>query len=253
MPRYGQTDPTEQYQGSAFNPMTGRLSGAQLVMEFLARMEAEKQKKQQAGWDIEDRGMKQTLFDLQKTQAEQGIARGQREARDYQPPESPATQQFRERMKDRREQAQAIERIKATGEEARKTAEVRNVTLEKERVKNTAALKKAYVTAKTNIEKNFTKNLADIEKKFTTDVATIRKDKNLTAITESVGPNPYLIALRGANAARKRMRKELETRKAQEIESLEKEYSQYSDAIARNTQLQSEIPPPPEGFELDIQ
>ena len=63
--RYGQTDPTEQYQGSAFNPMTGRLSGAQLVMEFLARQEMEKQKKQQAGWDVEDREMKKKLTEAQ--------------------------------------------------------------------------------------------------------------------------------------------------------------------------------------------
>lgn len=65
MPYRNYVDPTEQYQGTAFNPYTGRLDGAQLVMQFLARREQEKQKKKQAEWDIEDRDLKKRVAEAQ--------------------------------------------------------------------------------------------------------------------------------------------------------------------------------------------
>jgi len=62
MPNYGRySDPADQYQGTAFNPYTGRLNGAKLVMQFLSRMEADKRKKKEAGWELEDRQMAKEL------------------------------------------------------------------------------------------------------------------------------------------------------------------------------------------------
>ena len=59
------TDPAQQYQGSAFNPMTGRLDGGQLVMQFMNRMMAEKQRKQEEQWGIEDRDLQKRLTEAQ--------------------------------------------------------------------------------------------------------------------------------------------------------------------------------------------
>jgi len=59
MPYRNNGGPEDYYdQSSAFNPYTGRLNGGQLVMQFLQRMQAEKDRKKQEGWDVEDRGMK---------------------------------------------------------------------------------------------------------------------------------------------------------------------------------------------------
>jgi hypothetical protein len=58
MPRYGYgSDSVEQYGGTAFDPLTGRLSGGQLVMQVLNQIAALKEKKQQGEWDIEDRDL----------------------------------------------------------------------------------------------------------------------------------------------------------------------------------------------------
>jgi len=66
MPNYGRySDPADQYQGTAFNPYTGRLNGAQLVMQFLSRMEADKRKKKEAGWELEDRDLKKRYTEAQ--------------------------------------------------------------------------------------------------------------------------------------------------------------------------------------------
>lgn len=56
MPRYYGTDPTEYYRNSYFDPLTGRLRGGQMVMDFLNRIAEEKKKKQEASWELEDRG-----------------------------------------------------------------------------------------------------------------------------------------------------------------------------------------------------
>lgn len=56
MPRYGYgSDSQEQYQGTPFDALTGRLNGGQLVMQVLNQIAALKDKKQQNEWDIEDR------------------------------------------------------------------------------------------------------------------------------------------------------------------------------------------------------
>jgi hypothetical protein len=65
MPYRTYTNPDEQYAGTAFDPYTGRLNGAQLVMQWMARREAEKQKKQQAQWDIEDRELRKRYVESQ--------------------------------------------------------------------------------------------------------------------------------------------------------------------------------------------
>ena len=66
MPYRNNGGPEDYYdQSSAFNPYTGRLNGGQLVMQFLQRLQAEKDRKKQEGWDIEDRGMKKKLTEAQ--------------------------------------------------------------------------------------------------------------------------------------------------------------------------------------------
>jgi hypothetical protein len=65
MPYRTYTNPDEQYAGTAFDPYTGRLNGAQLVMQWMARREAEKQKKKQETWDVEDRELKKRLTEAQ--------------------------------------------------------------------------------------------------------------------------------------------------------------------------------------------
>jgi hypothetical protein len=140
--RYGQVDPTEQYQGSSFNPMTGRLNGAQLVMEFINRMQADKERKQQEQWALQDRAFQEQLRPLQLQQAQQGIAKNQLDIENYQPPESPAMQRFIERAKDRREQKQALERIEATAR-ANKEAKTPTVTDYDKKVGQAKSLYKA--------------------------------------------------------------------------------------------------------------
>jgi len=63
--RYG--GPEEYYQqgSSNFDPYTGRLQGGNMVLEFLARIAGQKEKKKQEGWDIEDRELKKRLTEAQ--------------------------------------------------------------------------------------------------------------------------------------------------------------------------------------------
>ena len=55
MPRYGYTDPAEYYQGTGFDPFTGRLNGGQLVMQVLNQIAGNKRKKKEEAWGLEDR------------------------------------------------------------------------------------------------------------------------------------------------------------------------------------------------------
>ena len=63
--RYG--GPEEYYQqgSSNFDPYTGRLQGGNMVLEFLARIAGQKEKKKQEGWDVEDRELKKRLTEAQ--------------------------------------------------------------------------------------------------------------------------------------------------------------------------------------------
>jgi len=59
MPYYNDpsSDIQQGMQGS-FNPMTGRLNGGNMVLEFLARMAGQKEKAKQDQWAVEDRDLK---------------------------------------------------------------------------------------------------------------------------------------------------------------------------------------------------
>ena len=66
MPRYyGGNSALEQYGGTAFDPLTGRLNGGQLVMQVLNQIAALKEKKQQGEWDIEDRDLNKRYKEAQ--------------------------------------------------------------------------------------------------------------------------------------------------------------------------------------------
>jgi hypothetical protein len=66
MPYRNYGGPEDYYgQDSGFDPYTGRLNGGQLVMQFLQRLQAEKDRKKQAGWDVEDREMNKRVKEAQ--------------------------------------------------------------------------------------------------------------------------------------------------------------------------------------------
>jgi hypothetical protein len=83
MPYYGgYVDPTEQYQGSGFDPLTGRLQGGQLIAQFLQNLARQRDEKQQREWDVEDRDLKRRLVEAQI-----GNYGEQANVRDYETPE----------------------------------------------------------------------------------------------------------------------------------------------------------------------
>lgn len=59
MPYYNNDPGPEiaQASGGVFNPYTGRLNGAALVMNFLNQIEAGKRKKKEEAWELEDRDL----------------------------------------------------------------------------------------------------------------------------------------------------------------------------------------------------
>ncbi len=61
----GYSDPAEQYAGTSFDPYTGRLNAGQLVAQFMARMAAEKQRKQAEQWEVEDRDLNKRVKEAQ--------------------------------------------------------------------------------------------------------------------------------------------------------------------------------------------
>ena len=212
-------------QGGDFDPYTGRLQGGNMVLEFLARLAGQKEQKKKEQWDMEDRSSELEMRKLQQTAAEQGVAMNQRKIQDYQPPIDPLVEMLEGRNVKAKDQMNRIELEKERGVQDRLTVAARGTVADKAVKSNTMALRKQYLSAKDRIEASFSRELASIEKQHTEKVAAIRKDKNLTSIEPSVGPNPYLIALKGSLAARDRMKKEAAARKAQELEQLEQAYS----------------------------
>jgi hypothetical protein len=66
MPYYN--DPSSDIQAGmqgSFNPMTGRLNGGNMVLEFLARMAGQREQKKQDEWAVEDRDLKKKLTEAQ--------------------------------------------------------------------------------------------------------------------------------------------------------------------------------------------
>lgn len=118
MPYY-RNDVSDQYQGTAFDPYTGRLNGAALVMNFLNQIESRKRKKKEEAWELEDRETQSRRGSLTEQNAGLDIAAKQREAANYQPPQSPAMKAFMERRQAKQEHKQRLDEI-----EARKKADI---------------------------------------------------------------------------------------------------------------------------------
>lgn len=115
MARYGYgNDPADFYQGTGFDPYTGRLDAGAMVMAVLNQIAGRKKQKQQDEWDLEDRQAKQALLDMQRQGAALDLEGKRREAKDY---ESPALKDFKKRIEDKR-------RAKADIEKAAKIAEI---------------------------------------------------------------------------------------------------------------------------------
>jgi len=231
MPYYNDpsSDIQQGMQGS-FNPMTGRLNGGNMVLEFLARMAGQKEQKQKDQWAIEDRSSEMDMRKLQQTQAEQGIAMNQRKIQDYRPPLDPLVELLegrnvtekanRQRKEEITLRADEEIRVNAANEKAQKAATTRA----------TVDLNKQFLRAKEAVEKDYSAKIADIEKTFSGQIATLRKP-NAKGETQgraeiTTGGSPYLRALQGAHASRKRAKSELAARKAQQLEELEQAYSQ---------------------------
>lgn len=230
MPRYyGGNSALEQYGGTEFDPLTGRLNGGQLVMQVLNQIAALKEKKQQGEWDIEDRDMKKAIFDLQQQKYGQDVEQGKWEAQHRVDPKEKAKYEFVAERFGNIAQAQQREReIKLRGEEDRKTARLKDNT-SAAIVKAQASRDSAYQKAKAAIESKYTADLDGIEKEYVDNAAKTRGSKQASEITKSTVPTPYLISMRGHLAAKNRRKKELELRRAAELEALEKIYESGGD------------------------
>lgn len=226
---YGNNDQSEYYQDSGFNPYTGRLNGGQLVMQVLNQIAALKRKKTEEGWELEDRAAQQTARDLQTKKYNLDISAAEREAKDYVSPKAKAQYDFvTGRFGAIADEQRNLREIKARGEEDRKTAGAREKANNAAKKGTSDAIKKQYLAAKKSIEANYTTSLAELEKQFSAQVGALRKPtaKNETAgRTVTADGSPYLRALQGAHSSRKRMRAELDARKAQELAKLENDYA----------------------------
>lgn len=203
-------------------------------MQFMNRMREEQERKKAEAQMGEEMAWKQMLQGLQKTKYEQDISAGAREARDYQTPEQKA--------KGREVEAGAahqrsLEEIAKREEERRKTLAANTKTIDAARKKAETDLRGKYITEKQRVESSYTAALKDAEKQYAAEVSRIRKDKTLldAAANTEAGGNPYLIALQGALASRKRMRSELDARKAQQLEQLEAAFKEATGEITGMT------------------
>jgi len=230
MPYRNYGGPEDYYgQDSGFDPYTGRLNGGQLVMQFLQRLQAEKDRKKQEGWQAEDRQFQQEMRPLQMQAAQQGIQRGQQEISGYRPPLDPLVELLEGRNVTEKANKQREREITLRGEEERKTRAADQKTLNTAIAKSKADLNKQYLAAKTSVEKDYSTALKEIEKQFGAQLATLRKPNasgETQGTTATAEGSPYLRALQGAHASRKRARAELEARKAQQLDELERVYSQ---------------------------
>ena len=236
-----------------------------MVLEFLARMAGQKEQKQKDQWAIEDRSSEMDMRKLQQTQAEQGIAMNQRKIQDYRPPLDPLVELLegrnvtekanRQRKEEITLRADEEIRVNAANEKAQKAATTRA----------TVDLNKQFLRAKEAVEKDYSAKIADIEKTFSGQIATLRKPNTKgetqgrtegeggSFLREFVKPgyggvkapegSPFLRALQGAHASRKRATAELKARKAQQLEELERAYSQRLGEVGG--QLQSPSTPAP--------
>ena len=109
MPYRNNGGPEDYYdQSSAFNPYTGRLNGGQLVMQFLQRMQAEKDRKKQAGWDVEDREMNKRVKEAQIRNLDET-----RSVRDYETPEQRAARENANKLQEHKFRLEEIDRTNA--------------------------------------------------------------------------------------------------------------------------------------------
>ena len=132
MPNYGRySDPADQYQGTAFNPYTGRLNGAQLVMQFMSRQKQAKEEADKTAWEQMVRELERENYELGIKGKKLDITQKEREARDYATPDSPAMAEFKKRMDEKRAHKRRIEEIEAQGKKEKEVAEARGAGVEK--------------------------------------------------------------------------------------------------------------------------
>jgi hypothetical protein len=118
MPYRTYTNPDEQYAGTAFDPYTGRLNGAQLVMQWMARRKQEKEDKSKEAWEKIAREIEKENAELGLKTKKLDIAQKEREAKNY---ISPQAKMFTEGITMAKEHQNRMAEIAAGGEQARKT------------------------------------------------------------------------------------------------------------------------------------
>ena len=179
MPYYGRNDPQEQYQGSGFNPLTGRLQGGQLVMEFINRLQQLKERKKQEQWQLEDRGRQQIFQDLQRKKYEIDIEDSIRTAKERKTPEQELKEkqdweQFITDQNIRQEQARIEAQAKA--DEARERIRAGKEAADKERLDKVDAIKE---------RRRETKEKQTSYKKLVSDIAAYEKFVNQLKVNQT--------------------------------------------------------------------
>ena len=143
------TDPAQQYQGSGFDPYTGRLQGGQLVMQFMNRMREEQERKKAEQTEGEDRQWQAMLRELTKQEKELGIESAGWEKKYRQTPEQKETERRAGKTFD---VDQNIRQIKAGGDVQKDVAQAKPVKtigdLNKEYLADVESITKTYAGQK---------------------------------------------------------------------------------------------------------
>jgi chromosome segregation ATPase len=227
---YGRTDPQEQYQGSGFNPLTGRLNGGQLVMEFINRLQALKEKKKQEQWQLEDR-------ELQKEFTKARIAEMGQPQREYETPEQVSA---RELSKLQKQHEYKLKEIEAQGKNASDVAKTRAGATS--RTSATQADKDAFNDIKR--QKDEAKKLAVEKKKEYTSLSK-RAEELDTDIHKATFQQKRYKALK--NPVAEAVYEQEVNRLAGERARVSKRLQELADEFEGGA---GAVPPPPPGFQI---
>ena len=124
MPYYNSSDPQGMQQASGnpwYNPLSPYTNLGGGIQYLLAQMAGQKEQKKKTANEDEDRAFEMIRRELYKKQTEQGIEKGERERRDYQPPLDPLVEMLEGRNAKVKEQRDRIELEKERGNQARLT------------------------------------------------------------------------------------------------------------------------------------
>lgn len=273
----------EDYYGpeSGFDPYSGRLNGGQLVMQFLARMQAEKDRAQKEVWGQEDREYQSSIRPLEMesvranieqskaaTESHRATTKKAFETKPFSAPKSALLVAGKALGYDTSDvdgwSSDFQEKVISDYQDLqKKTKDPTALAIKKQEsdAKALVDLEKAYRTQREKIEAEYTKSLSDIEKTHGGEVADIRADKTLAAVSVASKPgqpSAYTVAMGGANFTKERRKKELAARIQKQIENLDAIYERSAARLAGDSSFVGLQPPTvdplaslPKGFKLD--